>query len=87
MWGCAAIRSRGDTRSSYQPARGVSSAARTRDISAGAPRENLASRRVLEKLGMRRTPNAYFDTRGGVYYSIARADWRPTNDAYMIRTD
>jgi RimJ/RimL family protein N-acetyltransferase len=56
-------------------------------ISAGALRENHASRRVLEKLGMRRSPNAYFDTQGGVYYAIARADWRPTNDAYLIGTD
>jgi len=46
-------------------------------IGAGALRENLASRRVLEKLGMRAHPNDYFDHNGGVYYRMARADYTP----------
>ena len=35
-------------------------------IGAGALVENAGLRRVLEKLGMRRKPNAYFDANGGV---------------------
>lgn len=42
------------------------------EIFAGALAENAGSRRVLEKLGMRRWPNEYFDRNGGVYYQIER---------------
>jgi ribosomal-protein-alanine N-acetyltransferase len=45
------------------------------EIFAGALAENAGSRRVLEKLGMRRWPNDYFDRNGGVYYRIERRDW------------
>lgn len=44
-------------------------------IGAGALAGNLASRHVIEKLGMRRVPNAYFDHNGGVYYRIERAEF------------
>lgn len=45
------------------------------EISASAAAVNTASRRVLEKLGMRRTHNAHFDLNGGVYYAITRQEW------------
>ena len=45
------------------------------EIFAGALAENAGSRRVLEKLGMRRRPNEYYDSNGGVYYLITRRDW------------
>ena len=47
------------------------------EIGAGALRDNTASRRVLEKLGMRPQANEYFDSHGGVYYHLPRADYRP----------
>lgn len=40
-------------------------------IGAGALRENRDSVRVLEKLGMTPTPNAYFDINRGVYFTLA----------------
>lgn len=43
-------------------------------IGAGALRENAASLRVMEKLGMRPAPNVHFDERGGVWYEVARGD-------------
>lgn len=46
------------------------------EISASAAATNAASRRVLEKIGMRRRPNAYFDDNGGVYYAITRRAWQ-----------
>jgi RimJ/RimL family protein N-acetyltransferase len=41
-------------------------------IGAGALRENAASLRVLEKLGMRREPNDYFDANGGAWFVLRR---------------
>ena len=43
------------------------------EIGAGALADNMASRHVIEKLGMRRVANAFFDRNGGVYYRIGRA--------------
>jgi ribosomal-protein-alanine N-acetyltransferase len=44
-------------------------------IEAGALLENIASRRVLEKCGMRQAPNEYFDSNGGIYYAITQAEY------------
>ena len=41
-------------------------------IGAGALRTNVASLRVLEKLGMRREPNGYFDSNGGAWFRLTR---------------
>lgn len=45
------------------------------EVSASAAATNAASRHVLEKVGMRRRPNASFDDQGGVYYAITRLEW------------
>ncbi len=44
-------------------------------IGAGALRENSASLHILQKLGMSRRPNAYFDENGGVYFELERETW------------
>lgn len=44
-------------------------------IGAGALKDNRASLRILEKLGMRPVPNAYYDGHGGAYFALARAEW------------
>jgi ribosomal-protein-alanine N-acetyltransferase len=44
-------------------------------VGAGALRANLGSIRVLEKLGMRRAPNAYFDDNGGVWFELTHESW------------
>ncbi len=54
------------------------------EIGAGALRDNAGSRRVLEKLGMRPQPNDYFDHHGGVYYHLARAEYRPRGGASAL---
>ena len=51
------------------------------EIGAGALQDNAGSRRVLEKLGMRPQANEYFDSQGGVYYHLLRADYRPRGPA------
>lgn len=43
-------------------------------IGAGALKANAGSLRILEKLGMRPTPNAHYDDHGGAYFAIARAE-------------
>lgn len=48
------------------------------EISAGALAENTGSRRVLEKLGLTRWANDYFDVNGGVYYAISLSQWFAT---------
>lgn len=47
------------------------------EIGAGALEDNAGSRRVLEKLGMRPEANDYFESHGGVYYHLPRADYHP----------
>ena len=44
-------------------------------IGAGALKENAASLRILQKLGMHRAPNAHFDDHGGAYFAITRDEW------------
>lgn len=43
-------------------------------IGAGALKENHASLRILEKLGMHPAPNAHYDDHGGAYCTITRAE-------------
>jgi RimJ/RimL family protein N-acetyltransferase len=52
-------------------------------IGAGAKRENVASLRVIEKLGMRRAANDYFDLNDGAYFSLMRSDYAPPNDVSL----
>jgi RimJ/RimL family protein N-acetyltransferase len=54
------------------------------EISAGALHENTGSLRVIEKLGMRQTPNAFFDSHGGIYFTLPRAAFVPTPAAYCL---
>ncbi|HEY7358504.1 MAG TPA: GNAT family N-acetyltransferase, partial [Ktedonobacterales bacterium] len=44
-------------------------------IGAGALRENTASLRILQKLGMCPQPRAYFDEHGGAYFEVERSTW------------
>lgn len=44
-------------------------------IGAGALKENSASLRILEKLGMHRVPNAHYDDNGGAYFAISQVEW------------
>jgi RimJ/RimL family protein N-acetyltransferase len=57
------------------------------EIGAGAKSENVASLRVLEKLGMRRIPNDYFDLNGGAYYRLSRADYTPSGDVSLAQSN
>ncbi len=41
-------------------------------IGAGPLRATAASLRILEKLGIRRAPNDYFDSNGGAWFQLAR---------------
>jgi RimJ/RimL family protein N-acetyltransferase len=56
------------------------------EIVASAARENGASRHVLEKLGMRQHPHPILEADGGVYYVIARAEYRPPEAPFHVRT-
>jgi RimJ/RimL family protein N-acetyltransferase len=55
------------------------------EISAGALRGNTGSLRVIEKLGLRQTPNEFFDAHGGVYFTLVRAAYVPTPTFYHLR--
>jgi ribosomal-protein-alanine N-acetyltransferase len=57
------------------------------EIGAGAKRENIASLRVLEKLGMCRGANDYFDLNGGAYYHLTRSDYTPPSDVSVAQMD
>jgi ribosomal-protein-alanine N-acetyltransferase len=57
------------------------------EIGAGAKRENVASLRVIEKLGMRRVPNDYFDRNGGAYYELMRSDYAAPDDVSLAPPD
>ena len=56
-------------------------------IVAVASPENTASRRVMEKLGMRYEKNVRHYGIDCVYYSIARADFRPPAGHYAVREE
>ena len=57
------------------------------EIGAGALRENSGSRRVLEKLGMRQTANAFFDSHGGIYYHLERRNYHPLGVTVLERLE
>jgi RimJ/RimL family protein N-acetyltransferase len=57
------------------------------EIGAGAKRENVASLRVVEKLGMRCAPNDHFDLNGGAYYHLMRSDYTPPGDVLLAQPD
>ena len=59
---------------------------------AGLPRivavampENLPSRRIMEKLGMRYEKNAHFYNHELAYYAINRDQYRPDQSFYLLR--
>lgn len=54
------------------------------EIGAGALLANSASRHVLEKLGMRQQANDFFDSHGGIYYRLKRADHRPRGTIVLV---
>ena len=57
------------------------------EIGAGAKLENAASLRVLEKLGMRRAANDYFDLNDGAYYRLRRDDYTLPSDVSLAHPD
>jgi RimJ/RimL family protein N-acetyltransferase len=46
--------------------------------------ENIASRRVAAKLGMRNAPVEQFEARGEAFYSVAREDFHPLPGGYEL---
>jgi ribosomal-protein-alanine N-acetyltransferase len=56
-------------------------------IGAGAKRENVASLRILEKLGMTRSANDYFDRNGGSYCRLMRSDYTPPDNVSLAPPD
>jgi ribosomal-protein-alanine N-acetyltransferase len=57
------------------------------EIGAGAKRENVASLRVIEKLGMRHVANDYFDLNGGAYYHLSRDDYILPSDTSLAQSN
>jgi ribosomal-protein-alanine N-acetyltransferase len=55
------------------------------EIGAGAKRENVASPRVLEKLGMCRAANDYIDLNDGAYYHLMHSDYTPPGDVSLTQ--
>lgn len=54
-------------------------------IVAIAKPENLASRRVMEKVGMKYEKNAYFYGYDVVYYALSREAYQPPDTPYILR--
>lgn len=54
-------------------------------IVAVAMPDNAASRRVMEKIGMRYVRPAFFYGTDVVYYSIAREEFRPDDSPYILK--
>jgi ribosomal-protein-alanine N-acetyltransferase len=48
--------------------------------------DNLRSRRVLERLGMRYVREAHFHGFDCVHYAVAREDWRDDGSPYRVHT-
>jgi ribosomal-protein-alanine N-acetyltransferase len=55
------------------------------EIGAGAKRENVASLRVLEKLGMRHAADDYSDLNGGAYYHLMRDNYTSPEDVSLAQ--
>ncbi|HEY9802954.1 MAG TPA: GNAT family N-acetyltransferase [Leptolyngbyaceae cyanobacterium] len=47
---------------------------------------NIASRRVIEKVGMKYQKLAYYYGQDVVYYAICQSEWQPDNTFYLIET-
>lgn len=47
--------------------------------------EHLASRRVMEKAGLKYEKDAYFYDLDVVYYSLSQEAWQPDNSLYILR--
>jgi ribosomal-protein-alanine N-acetyltransferase len=54
-------------------------------IVAIAKPENLASRRVMEKVGMKYEKNAHFYGYDVVYYALSREAYQPPDTPYILR--
>lgn len=48
--------------------------------------EHLASRRVMEKAGLKYEKDAHFYNLDVVYYTLLRAAWQPDSSLYILRT-
>jgi ribosomal-protein-alanine N-acetyltransferase len=48
--------------------------------------EHIASRRVMEKAGLKYEKDAYFYNLDVVYYTLSREAWKPDNAPYILRT-
>lgn len=48
--------------------------------------EHLASRRVMEKAGLKYEKDAYFYNLDVVYYALVREAWQPDDFLYILRT-
>jgi ribosomal-protein-alanine N-acetyltransferase len=48
--------------------------------------EHLASRRVMEKAGLKYEKDAHFYNLDVVYYTLLRAAWQPDSSLYLLRT-
>jgi ribosomal-protein-alanine N-acetyltransferase len=56
-------------------------------IVAVAKPENLASRRVMEKLGLKYEKEAHYYNTDVVYYALSREAYQPTDFPYFVRTE
>ena len=48
--------------------------------------EHLASRRVMEKAGLKYEKDAHFYNLDVVYYALAQKAWQPDESLYILRT-
>lgn len=48
--------------------------------------EHIASRRVMEKAGLKYEKDAYFYNLNVVYYALPREAWQPDDSPYVLRT-
>lgn len=47
--------------------------------------EHIASRRVMEKCGLKYQKNAQFYNLDVVYYALARSEWRSDDSLYILQ--
>jgi RimJ/RimL family protein N-acetyltransferase len=53
-------------------------------IFAGADPPNMASFRVMEKIGMKFAKRVVIEGKEAIYYMLSRADFQPGNAAYKL---
>jgi ribosomal-protein-alanine N-acetyltransferase len=46
--------------------------------------ENIASRRVIEKVGMKYQKDAHYYGQDVVYYTLSKAEWQPDDGSYIL---